>query len=66
MVGKDYTYLPLGTKIDSGEIQVCPHCAKHGLLEVVNGNRWFTHSQSIEAVTLRIQWTMCPRVMPPE
>jgi hypothetical protein len=27
----DYRVLPIGTKIDRGEIQVCPRCGKTGL-----------------------------------
>ena len=29
--GADYTRLPIGTKIEDGEIGVCPKCGKRGL-----------------------------------
>ncbi len=39
----DYTELPLGTKIDDGEIYLCPHCGKSGLAEKVYDQTYFTH-----------------------
>jgi hypothetical protein len=60
----DYTRLPIGTKLDSGEIQKCPHCQRTGLLEVVDKKKWYTHSQFVgfdskgSPVT---NWDMCPK-----
>jgi hypothetical protein len=61
----DYTRLPIGTKIDNGEIQTCPHCGKLGLLEEVDGKKWFTHSQARgfnSKGSPQISWDMCPKL----
>jgi hypothetical protein len=46
----DYTSYPIGTRIEGveGEIQICPHCGKNGLANLVDGKMVYTHSQSYE------------------
>jgi hypothetical protein len=57
------TVLPIGTKIDNAEIQLCPYCNKHGKLEVVLGVNYYIHSETITADALApvLRWEMCPR-----
>jgi hypothetical protein len=42
-VAKDYTNLPVGTKIDGREIQVCPCCGRRGLRTETYGVPFYTH-----------------------
>ncbi len=61
----DYTKVPVGTKLDEGEVYKCPHCGRPGLLEIVNEKKWFTHSQSVgftDKGIPQILWDMCPRL----
>jgi hypothetical protein len=46
MITTDYTLLAIGTKIDRGEILICPDCGRPGLAEEIYGKTYFTHSQS--------------------
>lgn len=39
----DYTKLPIGKKLENGEIQECPHCGQRALLEITDGKKWYTH-----------------------
>ena len=64
----DYTCLPVGTRIDNGEIKVCPYCGKNALAEIVNDSTFFTHSQSVgfdenQRTVVRLDW--CPNPMVP-
>jgi hypothetical protein len=43
----DYTRLPIGTKLEEGEIQKCPYCGKPGYAQTINGKMYYTHSESI-------------------
>jgi hypothetical protein len=59
---RDYTALPIGTKISKNEIKACPHCGKAGLAEEVYGKTFFTHSQAVginERGDPEIRWVMC-------
>src|SRR5712691_9983905 len=64
---RDYTLLTPGTKFNGGDIQTCEHCGKPGLLEEVNGKKWFTHSETVgfdsrgNPVML---WETCPPLVP--
>jgi hypothetical protein len=61
---ESYTHLPIGMKIDNGEIRKCPHCGKSGLLEVVDGKKWYTHSQIVgfdSRGSPEMSWDMCPK-----
>lgn len=40
---KDYTWLPVGTKMDNGEIQACPYCKRVGLMTSIGGTTTYTH-----------------------
>jgi proline racemase len=44
---RDYTRLSPGTKFGGSYTQACEHCGKNGLVEEVNGKKWFTHSETI-------------------
>ena len=59
---KYFTLLPIGLKIENGEIQVCPYCNRRGKLEVVGGKRWYIHSETVsaEATSPAVQCDMCP------
>ncbi len=60
----DYTQLPLGTKIDNGEIKTCPHCGKAGLAEQASGKMFFTHLQACgfnERGLPEMKWDWCPK-----
>jgi hypothetical protein len=39
----DYTILALGSKIEEGEIAVCPKCQRRGLRVEVDGHCFYTH-----------------------
>ena len=58
----DYTVLPIGTT-DAGEIAVCVHCGRNGLVEVTNGMTFYVHKTGEgmkgEDVPL-IGWDQCP------
>jgi hypothetical protein len=47
----DYTRLPIGTKLEEGEIQRCPYCGKHGYAQTISGKAYYTHSESISQTT---------------
>lgn len=64
VIVEDYFRMPLGTKIENGIIEECPHCGKLGLMEEVSGKKWFTHSQSRgynENGDPVLTWEMCPK-----
>lgn len=64
----DYKSLSVGTKVDDGEIQKCPHCGQNGLAETVGGKTYYTHYQTFgfsEAGQPVIEWRFCPMPMPP-
>jgi len=61
MTSKDYTWLPVGTRIDGGEIEECSHCGRRGLLENIRGELVFTHTTAVgfkNGPTL--DWDICP------
>ena len=41
----NYSALPVGMKIDDGEIVVCPECGQNGLRQVSGMKEFFTHAQ---------------------
>jgi hypothetical protein len=43
----NYAILPIGEKLDKGDIQVCPHCGKHGLATEICGKTFYTHRYGI-------------------
>lgn len=64
--GQDFTLLPIGFKIDNGEIQVCPFCERRGKLEIVDGKDWYIHSHVLSAGANlpAVACDMCPRAVP--
>ena len=46
----DYTRLPIGTKLEEGEIQRCPYCGKPGYAQTISGKTYYTHSESISQI----------------
>jgi hypothetical protein len=64
VIVEDFSKLPVGTKIDRGTVQMCPHCKKFGLLEETGGIQWYTHSQwrgYDEDFNPVIGWDSCPK-----
>jgi hypothetical protein len=64
MPGRDYTRLPIGTKIDDGEIQECPYCGRAGMVMVVGGKTYYNHKQLVgmdREDTLITQFEFCPQ-----
>lgn len=60
----DYTRLPIGMKVESGEIKACPHCDLHGLAELISGTLFFTHYQAVgfdEKGTPVMKFYWCPK-----
>lgn len=60
----DFTKLPVGTKLDNGEVEACPHCGRAGMVEKVDGNTFYVHSEAVginEERKIEIKWEMCPR-----
>jgi hypothetical protein len=41
----DYTALQIGTKVEGGEIRVCPKCQRRGLHVDMDGHSFYTHFQ---------------------
>ena len=41
----DYTVLPVGTRVEDGEVKVCPKCQRRGLHVEVDGHCFYTHFQ---------------------
>ena len=64
---RDYTRLSPGTQFNGGDIQTCDHCGKAGLLEVVEGKKWFTHSETVGFDSHGhpiMRWETCPPLTP--
>ena len=64
---RDYSRLPIRTKVENGEVRVCPHCGRAGLCEEVDGREYFVHSQTAgvnEQGGFVLTWESCPK--PPE
>lgn len=61
---RDFTALPIGLKIENGEIQVCPYCNRRGKLEVVAGKSYYLHLEilSADAHTPAVKCDMCPQI----
>ena len=62
----DYYRLPLGTKLETGEIQTCTYCGKNGLAELVEGKTFYTHYQSVGfngRGAPEIRWIMHPQTV---
>lgn len=62
---RDFSKMPVGTKVQDGEIQICPHCGRAALLERVDDKEFFTHSQTVginEKGGLEINWQSCPEL----
>ena len=43
----DYEHMPIGTKVDGGEIAKCTQCGKPGLAEISGNKQFFTHYQAV-------------------
>ena len=41
----DYTVLPMGTRVEGGEVRVCPKCRRPGLNVEMDGHSFYTHFQ---------------------
>jgi hypothetical protein len=39
----DYTVLPMGTRVEGGEVKVCPKCQRRGLNVEMDGHSFYTH-----------------------
>jgi len=70
-ITKDYTKMALGTKIDRGEIRLCP-CGTHALYTETNGMAFYTHNQYV-GVELEdanpvplVGWVECPNSKNPK
>jgi hypothetical protein len=44
----DYTVLALGTRVDGGEVRVCPKCHRPGLNVEMDGHSFYTHFQILK------------------
>jgi len=63
----DYTTLPLGTKIDKGVAEICPHCHRVGVTAIVSGVKVWNHklgavldkNRNLQTV---MEW--CPQDLP--
>jgi hypothetical protein len=64
----NYTALPVGMKIDDGEIAVCTECGQNGLRQVSGLKEFFTHVQGsgVDPKTgdLLTGWVMHERLLP--
>ena len=41
----DYTVLPMGARVEGGEVKVCPKCQRRGLNVEMDGHSFYTHFQ---------------------
>ena len=41
----DYTVLPIGARVEGGEVKVCPKCRRVGLNVEMDGHSFYTHFQ---------------------
>jgi hypothetical protein len=59
----DYTELPIGTRIDKGEIVICPYCHRHGLKVFVNDVAFYNHRMGAFLVGEMVQIVdeSCPK-----
>lgn len=62
----DYRALPVGTVLETGVIQICPHCGKAGLKETEpqSGMDFYTHEMVARwdgKNNPDIRWDMCPK-----
>jgi uncharacterized protein (DUF983 family) len=55
LIKRDYTMLPVDTKIENGTIQVCPDCGQRGLMQEVYGKKWYTHCQILRASATKVR-----------
>ena len=64
---RDYTKLPAGTKFEVFDIETCSECGKTGLVEEVNGKKWFTHAETVgfdDQGNPVMFWKTCPPLVP--
>jgi hypothetical protein len=38
---------PIGKKMDTGEIVICPYCGRVGLIKAIEDLKWVTHSDGL-------------------
>ncbi len=60
---RDYTRLPVGEAIARGVIQVCPYCAKNGVMTKVDDITYYTHEERVGVDSkggVHIGWNTCP------
>lgn len=43
IIVEDYTQMPIGVKIQKGDITECPHCKKVGVIESRNEKTFYFH-----------------------
>ena len=63
MEKRAYTNLPLGTKVERGEIQICPHCGRRGIAENDQGAIYYIHAESLgrnAQGNMEFKWESCP------
>jgi hypothetical protein len=62
----DYTQLPIGTKIDDGVAEICPHCKRVGVAIVNNGVKVWNHRKGDirdkDGLQFIADW--CPKNLP--
>jgi len=66
----DYTNEPIGKKMDTGEIVVCPYCGRVGLIKAVDDMAWVTHYDGMapnEDGSFAVLEDECPKAgIPPQ
>jgi hypothetical protein len=63
----DYTQLPLGTKIDDGVAEICPHCQRVGVTALNQGVKVWNHKMGAvldNDKILRTVMEWCPQDLP--
>lgn len=56
----DYTALPIGTKIETGEVKICIYCGRRGLTEKKDGKLVFLHRMIKDPDAMEVRWEECP------
>jgi hypothetical protein len=60
---QDYTKMMVGTKIDGGEVTVCPYCGRCGLKVFVNDVAFYNHrlGSLLAGDTVQVIDDSCPQ-----
>ena len=59
---RDFTKLPVGYAVFDSIVEKCPDCDRPGLIEILNGQKTYLHSETIgyaDDGSPIVQWDSC-------